>query len=338
MRLSLRIGSALTICLFGASTVAPIAVQAMPISAAPTKLLPGGPAAIYVRPSPDEARFSLMSRQIGGRTSVVGDVQTGAGSIVAFPSSSEDGRVVAVVKTAPFADTAGRLLILKDGKVVREIEHSVDVLALPTVSVDGSRVIFPSSARQLASLNVATGAITNLCPKCTFGSVSNGAISPDGRYVAVLEKVNNSETQNVIYDLKTGRVVARRNSGSGIFGMQKPAWSPDSKMIVFVKFSSTSYNVISLSIAGIARPTAFNTTMSQVAGHLFAMTSPVWIKDRFYVAGLEYVNPQSFLSVAYSAATPFDTPQRLGVIGPVRGVFIGQVSSLTVAWSSRQPK
>lgn len=309
----------------------------MPISAAPTKLLPGGPAAIYVRPSPDETRFSLMSRQIGGRTSVVGDVQTGAGSIVAFPSSSEDGRVVAVVKTALSADAVGRLLILKDGKVVREIEYSDDVLPSPTVSVDGSRVVFPSSARRLASLNVASGAITNLCPKCTFGNVSNGAVSPDGRYVAVLERVNASETQNVIYELKTGRVVARRNSGQGLFGLQKPAWSPDSKMIVFVKLSSTSYNVISLSVAGIARPTAFNTTINQVAGELNVWTSPVWIRDRFYIAGLEYINDQSLLSVAYSAATPFDTPQRLGVIGPVRGVLIGQASSLTVAWSSRQP-
>jgi Tol biopolymer transport system component len=279
-----------------------------------------------------------MSRQIGGRTSVVGDVQTGAGSIVAFPSSSEDGRVVAVVKTALSADAVGGLLILKDGKVVREIEYSGNRLALPTVSVDGSRVIFPSSARRLASLNVATGAITNLCSRCAFGNVSNGATSPDGRYVAVLERVNNSETQNVIYELKTGRVVARRNSGPGLYGMQKPAWSPDSKMIVFVKFSSTSYNVISLSVAGIARPTAFNTTISQVAGELNVWTSPVWIRDRFYIAGLEYINDQSLLSVAYSAATPFDTPQRLGVIGPVRGEEIGPASSLTVAWSSRQPK
>ena len=337
VRLSLRLGSALTICLFGASTVAPIAVQAMPISAAPAKLLPGGPAAIYVRPSPDEAKYSLMSRQIGGKTSVVGEVQTGTGSIVAFPSSSEDGRVVAVLKTV--ASAPYHFLILKDGKVIRDIESTEgDGLALPVVSADGTTVVYPSSANRLASIDVATGRVTKLCPKCAFGHVSNGVVSPDGRYVAALEILDNSETQNVIYELKSGHVVARRNSGANTFGLQRPAWSPDSKMIVFVKNTSTSYNAISLSVAGIARPTAFSTPISRVTGELNAWTSPAWIKDRFYLAGFEYINPHSFLSVAYSAATPFDTPQRLGVIGPVRGFFIGLISSLIVGWSSHPPK
>lgn len=333
MRLAVRLVSALAVCLIAAVSVGPA-----PASAMPAKLVPGGPAAIYIRPSPDETHYSLMSRQIGGKTSVLGNVQAGGGSIVAFPSSSEDGRVVAVLQTMPSA--ASHFLILKDGQLFRDITAASDLgTALPVASLDGRFVVYPSAAHSLSSLNVTTGAVTRLCPKCNFGRVTTGVVSPNGKYVAVLEIVEGGgDSQVVIYALDTGRVVARRVAGNGSFGVLRPVWSPDSTMIVYARLLADSSDVYSLSTAGIARRTAFKATTSDVVGHVSSWTSPAWINGRFYMAGFEYINSHSFLSAAYSAATPFDTPQRLATIGPVRGFFVGLLSALVVAWSSHSPR
>ncbi|MCX6420908.1 MAG: hypothetical protein NT180_00860 [Actinobacteria bacterium] len=336
MRLSLRLGSALTICLFGASTVAPIAVQAMPISAAPAKLLPGGPAAIYIRPSPDETRFSLMSRQIGGKTAVVGNVQKTDGAITLFPSSSQDGRVVVVMQIG--RRSAKHILVIRDGRLALDIPVNADVTtSLPVVSLDGRRVVYPSSRNTLASLNVETGTATELCPECRFTNVSTGVVFPNGKFVAVVQSSGVGDYQNAIFALDSGQMIARRNSHG--MGLVKPTWSPYSAMIVYSRIQPGFNGLWTLSVKGIAKSTAFRVKLaSEVVGQVAIWSSPAWINGRLYAAGFEYVDPQNFLSVAYSAATPFDTPQRLGVIGPFRGSSNGPLSALVVAWSSRQPK
>jgi len=276
-----------------------------------------------------------MSRQIGGKTALVGNVQKKDGAVTLFPSSSQDGRVIVVMQLG--RRSAKHILVIRDGQLSLNIPLNADVTTpLPVVSLDGRRVVYPSSRNTLASLNVETGTSTELCAKCRFTNVSTGVVSPNGKFVAVVQSSDIGGYQNTIFALDSGQMIARRNSPG--MGLVKPTWSPDSTMIVYSRIQPGFNGLWTLSVKGIVKPTAFRVNLvDAVVGQVVIWSSPTWINGRLYAAGFEYVDPQNFLSVAYSAATPFDTPQRLDVIGPFRGSSNGPLSALVVAWSSHQP-
>lgn len=153
-------------------------------------------------------------------------------------------------------------LFLSDssGQQVRALTQDRSIAVKPRFSGDNTRITYTSFLRKypdVYSIDLKTG--TRKAEAFYPGINSGGAISPDGRYMAlILSKDGNPDLY--VKDLANGQlrrltITPRDTEGS-------PAWSPDGSQIVYVSDASGTYQLYVISRNG-GTPTRLTSTGTQ---------------------------------------------------------------------------
>jgi Tol biopolymer transport system component len=225
------------------------------------------------------------------------------------PSISGDGRYVA------FSSTANNLVTGDTNKAqdvfVRDLQSGATVLVSesvaggtgnydsygPQISVDGRRVLFRSRATNLAAGSFGSGSTENLFSRdlqtgttyaLTTGGVLSSGMTPDGRFVAVVDTAGSSAGYVYLWDAQAG---GRISTNSIAFGVSLVSLSPDAGTIACFAGSGT--------VSLYASDVAANTNWIISAG--FPVSN----------AGLRFSDDGRFL--AYATAT---------TLGGIRQVYV----------------
>ncbi|MBP5786864.1 MAG: PD40 domain-containing protein [Kiritimatiellae bacterium] len=185
---------------------------------------------------------------------------------------------------------------------VRPITQNNAICLKPRWSPDNAKLVYTSYLRRFPDVytyDLATGRIA--VAAAYPGVNSGGAISPDGRFMAlILSKDGNPDLY--VKDLSSGaltRLTATRTAVEG-----SPSWSPDSSRLVYVSDSSGSPQLYVISRTG-GQPTRLTTTGSQ-------NVAPDWGKNgliayqslqgQFQIAVIDPASRQSRVITPFDAA------------------------------------
>jgi TolB protein len=134
-----------------------------------------------------------------------------------------------------------------DGGGMRQLTHDRTVSMAPGWSPDGNRIIYTSfkqSYPDLYEIDLNSGTRKRVSRYSNLNT--GGAISPDGRYAAVILSGKDTNSRNpvlnnpelCIKDLRSGRVTRLTKTPNA--AEASPSWSPDGRSIVYVSDQSGS--------------------------------------------------------------------------------------------------
>ncbi len=185
---------------------------------------------------------------------------------------------------------------------VRPITQNNAICLKPRWSPDNAKLVYTSYLRRFPDVytyDLATGRIA--VAAAYPGVNSGGAISPDGRYMAlILSKDGNPDLY--VKDLSSGALTRLTATPNAVEG--SPSWAPDSSRLVYVSDASGSPQLYLISRSG-GQPTRLTVTGSQ-------NVSPDWGKNgliayqslqgQFQIAVIDPASRQSRVITPFDAA------------------------------------
>ena len=185
---------------------------------------------------------------------------------------------------------------------VRPITQNNAICLKPRWSPDNAKLVYTSYLRRFPDVytyDLATGRIA--VAAAYPGVNSGGAISPDGRFMAlILSKDGNPDLY--VKDLSSGALTRLTATPNAVEG--SPSWAPDSSRLVYVSDSSGSPQLYVMSRTG-GQPTRLTTTGSQ-------NVAPDWGKNgliayqslqgQFQIAVIDPASRQSRVITPFDAA------------------------------------
>ena len=242
---------------------------------------------IYSTGHHPQVGLHLVARHPGVRGGVLVSAAQG---IQGFPSASVDGRVIAyvLVRKDRHSALSYSTIIRKDGVVVRRVAGTASPLGvlIPTVNEAGTKVVLGGD-QGLRVYDVASNRIHPLCPNCPeMTSVTRASLSPDGRKVAIIRKINGTEYVE-IRRLDTGRRMAIAEASLLAYSA---AWNPASDTVAFSTVSAvdpqTSGEVHTLTVSGVESTTAF---VGHGSGSLQEIyLSAAWVNGQVWAVKINY--------------------------------------------------
>lgn len=144
-----------------------------------------------------------------------------------------------------------------DGKNVRQITHDKSIVVGPSWSPNGKSVLYTSYKRGYPNIYM-TG---NKHPVSSFGGLNaSGALSPDGRTLAVILSIHGSPDLYLV-NIRTRKIVKRlTKTRRGIEA--SPTWSPDGTKIAYVSDAGGSPQIYIISKNG-GRPMRLTSSGSE---------------------------------------------------------------------------
>lgn len=190
--------------------------------------------------------FTSLARRAGqSRVLAVMDVRSGHVrelrtrlNRLYFPALSPDGRTVAVQGRAK--EGSGIFLVAVDTAAVTPvvIQGPDESVVWPTWSPDGTRVIYTRN-RGAGRPSVVVERNLEAGTERTLATLLGGRMSPDGRYLAAINRNREAGTVELKVVPVNGGDARVLHSVERPAGLSWPSWTPDGKHVLFKHVSST---------------------------------------------------------------------------------------------------
>src|SRR5919197_1979862 len=177
-------------------------------------------------------RTARISRALGHECRWIGAAPANPDG--GFPDWSPDGSMIAYANPGGPSGMSWNAIMSADGSGQRRLPHT-DVGEYPSWSPDGKRIAFHSNRsghHLMYVVDVDGSRVVNLSRVGEGGLV---AWSPDGHSILFASQRDHSDNSRDIYVMRPDGSSLRRLTRTPAPGADTPAWSPDSRYIVYAR-------------------------------------------------------------------------------------------------------
>lgn len=290
--------------------------------------------------------FVLYTRNVMTETGTQTPL-TGARSFNVGASVSNDGRVVVYGHVSRANWKTGkdvRMIVRVDGHTALDL---TGLDSNPTVSADGSVVLFTLVGKGLRIFDVATSRVHVPCTLPDGSSLSETSVSATGEFAVIRPS---GSTQLSVIDLSDCSTIVTSPDTLAVTG--SVAWNPDSSQIAFrasrheAKFALVRDGVYVMDMNGRAHISEFKDSIAVTRTRTAVSVqyhSPGWLGGRVYALRMRTVvtmaNLLGSMTIQPTTALSWNSsPRTIGEPTLADGQLLDGVLAISGAWSASAPK